>query len=250
MTDEYALNVTYRDDRGEPRASVKEGKKLKAAGEAVGDCVDCYQCVAVCPTGTDIRPGSQLLHPVRPLHRRLHLDHGEARSPDRPHRLRHADQLRSPQGRPRSRSTGIVRPRTILYAVLISAVLGFMTYVFVTRGNAGVNVLHDRNPLYVQNSTVRCATATRSACSTASATSATSRSPSKAPRRHPPGGRHRRDRRWPSADPRPRRHDPRSPRRRGRPGRQDRRQVRRRGVPHHRAERSRDRHRQGLLKAP
>ncbi len=29
-------------------------------GETAGDCIDCYQCVAVCPTGIDIRNGSQL----------------------------------------------------------------------------------------------------------------------------------------------------------------------------------------------
>src|SRR5215475_10734712 len=60
LTDEWALNVTYRYDRGEKRTSVKKAAELKALGEHVGDCVDCYQCVAVCPTGIDIRNGPQL----------------------------------------------------------------------------------------------------------------------------------------------------------------------------------------------
>ncbi len=60
LTDTDALNVTYRSDRGEPRMSVKEAAKVRAHGEAAGDCIDCMQCVAVCPTGVDIRKGSQL----------------------------------------------------------------------------------------------------------------------------------------------------------------------------------------------
>ncbi len=60
MTDSDALNVTYRFDRGEPRASVKQAAQLRAAGEKAGDCVECKQCIAVCPTGIDIRDGTQL----------------------------------------------------------------------------------------------------------------------------------------------------------------------------------------------
>jgi polyferredoxin len=60
LTDEWALNVTYRTDRGEPRSSVKKANELRAHGLPAGDCIDCLQCVAVCPTGIDIRDGAQL----------------------------------------------------------------------------------------------------------------------------------------------------------------------------------------------
>ena len=60
LTDEYALNVTYRHDRGEPRRSVKKAQELRARGEPAGDCIDCQQCVHVCPTGVDIRNGADL----------------------------------------------------------------------------------------------------------------------------------------------------------------------------------------------
>ena len=55
LTDEHALNVTYRYDRGEPRGSVKKNAALRAQGMPAGDCIDCLQCVYVCPTGVDIR---------------------------------------------------------------------------------------------------------------------------------------------------------------------------------------------------
>ena len=60
LTDEHALNVTYRYDRGEPRGSVKKNAALRAQGMPAGDCVDCHQCVYVCPTGVDIRNGPNL----------------------------------------------------------------------------------------------------------------------------------------------------------------------------------------------
>src|SRR6476646_11335543 len=60
LTDEWALNVTYKYDRGEQRCSLKKSFDLRSLGEKVGDCVDCNQCVAVCPTGIDIREGAQL----------------------------------------------------------------------------------------------------------------------------------------------------------------------------------------------
>ncbi|MCB1386097.1 MAG: 4Fe-4S dicluster domain-containing protein, partial [Nitratireductor sp.] len=58
MLDEDSLVVTYNDWRGEPRT--KGMKKAAQSGEAAGDCIDCNACVAVCPTGIDIRDGQQL----------------------------------------------------------------------------------------------------------------------------------------------------------------------------------------------
>jgi cytochrome c oxidase accessory protein FixG len=55
MLDENTLIVAYDHKRGEPR-----GKRRAAATATSGDCVDCHQCVAVCPTGIDIRDGVQM----------------------------------------------------------------------------------------------------------------------------------------------------------------------------------------------
>jgi polyferredoxin len=48
MLDEKSLIVTYKDWRGEPRGSVKKAEKNPGG---FGDCIDCNQCVNVCPTG-------------------------------------------------------------------------------------------------------------------------------------------------------------------------------------------------------
>ena len=51
LVDGGSTVVGYDKERGEPR-----GK----AGTTKGDCVDCTRCVAVCPTGIDIRNGLQM----------------------------------------------------------------------------------------------------------------------------------------------------------------------------------------------
>lgn len=51
-----SMAVSYDFVRGEPRGKIKKG----AVQEDKGDCIDCKLCVHVCPTGIDIRNGTQL----------------------------------------------------------------------------------------------------------------------------------------------------------------------------------------------
>ena len=66
MIDENSIAVTYDFKRGEQRGKLsKEEREQKyqpdfSGWENRGDCVDCFQCVNVCPTGIDIRNGIQL----------------------------------------------------------------------------------------------------------------------------------------------------------------------------------------------
>ncbi len=71
LVDDNTVAVTYDTTRGEKRSKwtrqdTAEKKRAAAAGvpferaTASGDCVDCHQCVTVCPTGIDIRNGIQL----------------------------------------------------------------------------------------------------------------------------------------------------------------------------------------------
>ncbi|RAI43364.1 cytochrome c oxidase accessory protein CcoG [Rhodoplanes roseus] len=149
LTDEWALNVTYRYDRGEPRTSIKKAADLRALGEKAGDCVDCLQCVAVCPTGVDIRHGSQL----GCIQCGLCIDA--------------CDTVMAKIGRPSGliaydndvniarRLAGeapvyrFIRARTLIYTGIIALVAGVMLYTLSTRTLIDINVLHDRNPLFV-----------------------------------------------------------------------------------------------------
>ncbi len=61
MLDENTMVVAYDHKRGEKRAPLHRQQSHTARhAEGVGDCVNCHQCVAVCPTGIDIRNGTQM----------------------------------------------------------------------------------------------------------------------------------------------------------------------------------------------
>jgi cytochrome c oxidase accessory protein FixG len=150
LIDEDAFNVTYRFDRGEPRMSTKKGLAARAKGEPAGDCIDCYQCVAVCPTGVDIRQGANL----GCIQCGLCIDACDTvmAKVGHPSRLIAYDtdvniRLRQ-EGKPTV--ARIVRPRTVLYLGLMIAVGGLMLWSLTGRALTAVNVLHDRNPEFVR----------------------------------------------------------------------------------------------------
>lgn len=58
LLDKNSMVVGYDYKRGEERAKFKKNEDRKSSGK--GDCIDCKQCVYVCPTGIDIRNGTQL----------------------------------------------------------------------------------------------------------------------------------------------------------------------------------------------
>jgi cytochrome c oxidase accessory protein FixG len=150
LTDEWALNVTYKGDRGEPRMSVKKAEAARLQGEPAGDCVDCHQCINVCPTGVDIRHGIQL----GCIQCSLCIDACDTvmNQIGRPTGLIGYDTdinvQRRKEGKPEIYR--LIRPRTVIYASFIAIVGGIMLYTLATRGTMGINVLHERNPLFVQ----------------------------------------------------------------------------------------------------
>ncbi len=58
LLDSNSIVVSYDYKRGEPRGSYRKNENREEAGK--GDCIDCRQCVEVCPTAIDIRNGTQL----------------------------------------------------------------------------------------------------------------------------------------------------------------------------------------------
>ena len=148
LTDTEALNVTYRWDRGEPRMSVKEAARTRLADVPAGDCIDCNQCVAVCPTGVDIRKGSQL----GCIQCGLCIDACDTvmTKINRPTRLIAYDNDDNIRRRQRGEQPvyKLVRSRTILYAVVIAIVGSIMLYQLTHRTHMGLSVLHVRAPMY------------------------------------------------------------------------------------------------------
>jgi len=146
MIDEEALNVTYRYDRGEPRGAHKKG----SSWDGRGDCIDCRQCVAVCPVGIDIRDGLQL----ECIGCSLCIDACDEIMVkiDRPKGLIAFDTDANVQRRIKGEPSrfNLVRARTVIYGVLFAVVGSMMLYALLTRSTLDMNVLRDRQPNYVQ----------------------------------------------------------------------------------------------------
>ena len=149
MLDEKSLIVTYKDWRGEPRGSVKKAEKNPGQ---IGDCIDCMQCVQVCPTGWDIRNGPD----IACITCGLCIDA--------------CDKVMAEIGRPRglidyatqedceAEASGhpakpvwktLLRPRTLIYTAIWSS-LGFtLLFALGARTHTDLTVAADRNPPYM-----------------------------------------------------------------------------------------------------
>jgi len=148
MLDEKSLIVTYKDWRGEPRGSVKEAEKT---GKALGDCVDCNQCVAVCPTGYDIRNGPD----IACITCALCIDACDSVMGQlgRPRGLIDyatlEDSRREREGAPPTAHWKLIwHPRTLVYLAVWSAVGLALLFALGVRKHIDISVAKDRNPPY------------------------------------------------------------------------------------------------------
>jgi cytochrome c oxidase accessory protein FixG len=151
MLDEKSLVVTYKDWRGEPRH--RGTKKATLADLRLGDCIDCNQCVAVCPTGIDIREGPQ----VGCITCALCIDACDKvmEQIGRPRGLidyTNADdaRLEAAGGTPKPLLKTVLRPRTLAYLVLWSGIGFGMLFALGARTRIDVSAQQDRNPVYVR----------------------------------------------------------------------------------------------------
>lgn len=146
MFDEDSLIVTYEEWRGEPRG----GARKRQSFEGRGHCVDCGMCWQVCPTGVDIRKGQQMacigcglcIDACNSVMQRFGL----------PPELITYDSINNQVARSRGEKTRIrlLRPRTIAYMAVLAIVAAVMVFSLSTRSRLEVNVIPDRQPLYVK----------------------------------------------------------------------------------------------------
>ena len=146
MLDHHSLQVTYLRDRGEPRGAHKKGQSW----EGRGDCIDCRQCVVVCPMGIDIRDGAQLecincglcIDACDDILGRLGRPTGLI-AYDSEAAVTARAEKRKPLYKP-------VRSRTLYYAVALTVVGGLTLWSLINRPLADLPVLRDRNPIFVR----------------------------------------------------------------------------------------------------
>ncbi|HYE51534.1 MAG TPA: cytochrome c oxidase accessory protein CcoG [Azospirillaceae bacterium] len=163
MLDRHSLVVTYQAWRGERRGPHKAG----TSWEGRGDCIDCAQCVAVCPTGIDIRDGQQLecigcglcIDSCNEIMDKVGRPQGlirfdtlaaqEAKAAASIDLLAMAAEARD-AATVRQEPWRLLRPRVVIYAGLLALTGVTMLAGLMLRTTVEVSVLRDRAPLFVQ----------------------------------------------------------------------------------------------------
>ena len=146
MFDKDTLIIGYDEERGEPRGKHKKGDSWDGRGH----CIDCTACVQVCPMGIDIREGLQMeciacglcVDACNNIMDKIDLPRGLIRYDTTNHMealVKGGDE-----------KFKFIRPRTIYYMTIIAIVGSIMLYALINRAPLQLNVLHDRNPLFVQ----------------------------------------------------------------------------------------------------
>lgn len=147
LIDKKTLAVTYRAQRGEPRAPHKKGDSW----EGRGDCIDCTQCVTVCPMGIDIRNGPQL----ECIQCALCIDacDGVMKKVGRPTGLIAYDTDENEARRLANKKPKAFQPfrsRTVLYTGVFALTASIMTAGLATRSSVELSALKDRALPFVQ----------------------------------------------------------------------------------------------------
>ena len=140
MFDKDTLIISYDPERGEPRGGRR--KKDNPAEKGLGDCINCTLCVQVCPTGIDIRNGLQYeciacaacIDVCDQVMDKLEYPRGLIRYTTE-HSLKH-------------KTKHVIRPRIIIYGVLLIAILGGTIWSMTHRVPLRADLIRDRNALY------------------------------------------------------------------------------------------------------
>ncbi|HXU92192.1 MAG TPA: cytochrome c oxidase accessory protein CcoG [Gallionella sp.] len=142
MSDAQTILPTYDFNRGEPRGKLRRGGEVVAQQ---GDCIDCFQCVQVCPTGVDIREGQQL----GCITCGLCIDACDSIMDKigKPHGLIRYASLDELEGKPAKKM--YQHPRTLVYIGIILLALAGIVYGLTHLGSMTLKVIPERQPLFV-----------------------------------------------------------------------------------------------------
>ncbi|MBT8137667.1 MAG: cytochrome c oxidase accessory protein CcoG [Gammaproteobacteria bacterium] len=140
MFDRDTLIIAYDETRGEPRGGRRRGSDAKAAG--LGDCISCNKCVQVCPTGIDIRDGLQ--YECIACAACVDVCNEVMDTMGYPRNLVRYTTENAVSGK----DSNLLRPRILVYAALLLAVLTLTVVSIASRTPLRLDVIRDRNSLY------------------------------------------------------------------------------------------------------
>ena len=139
MLDENTITVAYDYKRGEPRRSAEnDGPKYAQKG----DCINCFSCVAVCPTGIDIRNGTQLecinctacIDACNSVMKKIKKPSGL---------IRFASEKSISEGKKVK-----FNARAIAYSAVLVVLLGVIVYLFNVRGTVETIIIRSQGTMF------------------------------------------------------------------------------------------------------
>lgn len=141
MFDRDTLIVTYDEKRGEPRGSRRVYDE-DAKNEQLGDCIDCYLCVQVCPVGIDIRDGLQ----YECINCALCIDACNSVMD----KIGYAPNLISytTENALEGKPSRLLRPKTLGYGAVFLLMIFLLAGAIATRHTIDVKVLRERSSLF------------------------------------------------------------------------------------------------------
>ncbi len=153
MLDNNSINVMYDYVRGEGRAKIGDRKKVETGKATLadlglepdttfGDCIDCFQCVKICPMGIDIRNGTQL----ECVHCTACIDACDEIM----------DKIDKPRGLIRYSSENAIRhekkkiltPRVMGYSAVLTILVGIFITLLSLRADLETSILRERGTLF------------------------------------------------------------------------------------------------------
>ncbi len=140
MFDSNTLTIFYDAIRGEPRG--RRGRTVDHKAQGLGHCIDCNLCVQVCPTGIDIREGTQYecigctacIDACDDVMEKMNYPRGL---------IRYATEKSIRGGELR-----VLRPRLAGYGLLFTAMCSLVIWGFATRVPLELDVIRERGQLY------------------------------------------------------------------------------------------------------
>jgi cytochrome c oxidase accessory protein FixG len=134
LLDRHSILVAYDYKRGEPRHKGKSNE--------TGDCVDCGECVRVCPTGIDIRHGTQLecVNCTACIDACDHVMQGIQKPKGL---IRYASENSIAEGR-KLRLTS----RIVAYTIVLLMLVGLESFLLITRSDLDIHVVRPKGTLF------------------------------------------------------------------------------------------------------